>query len=507
MRRIEMEKAKEILRLYHQNGLRQREIAGATGCALGTVSNVLAKAKDAGISYPTKLTAKELGSLLYPPIVRGDGQVKPEPDLVYIHQEMQKKGITLTLLWEEYKTEHPDGLMLTQFCERYREFRKQNKVYMRKNYKAGERLMIDWAGQTMHYTDSKGKEVPAYIFVATLPSSAYMYVEPFRDMGSKAWTDGHVHALGYFGGTPQIWVPDNTKTAIVKAEYYDPKLNRAYHDMAHHYGAAVVPARSRRPTDKAPVETGVQIAERRIIAKLRNRQFLSFEELRLAVQAELEIVNTKPFQKLDISRRELFLETEQKLLIPLPKTKYEYADFKTAKVAFDYHVQFDQYYYSVPYSYAGKQVEIRATSRMIEIFWGGDRIAVHQRNYEKYTRYSTDPQHMPKKHRIVSEWSPERFISWAAKTGENTKQYIEALLESREHPEQAFKTCAGILRLGDTISKDQMETACRDALHKNIFTYKYFAVMLKNMNACKQEPIVHNNLRGSGYYGGGTHVR
>lgn len=507
MRRIEMEKAKEILRLHYHNGLSQREIAGATGCSVGTVCNVLSNAKASGIGYPSEVSSKELGSLLYPPRATVMGKPKPEPDLGYLHREMQKKGMTLTLLWEEYKTAYPDGLMFTQFCQRYREFRKQNDVYLRKIYKAGERMLVDWAGMTMHYIDSKGDKKEVYLFVADLPASSYLYVAPFRDMGEKSWIDGHIQAFEYYGGAPRIIVPDNTKTAVTKARYYDPELNQSYREMATHYGSAVIPARSRKPKDKAPVETSVQIAERRIIAKLRNREFFSYEELCLAVRAELEIVNTKPFQKLNTNRRALFLEIEQKELQDLPRGKYEYAEWKQAKVAFDYHVQHDSHYYSIPYHYAGRQVRIRATARMIEVFCDGERIAAHVRSYDKYQRYVTQTQHMPEKHRVVMEWSPERFISWAKTIGEHAEQYIRQLLEQRDNPEQAYKTCAGILRLAKNVSTKQMESACEKAMKQRVYTYKYFEILLKNMNVKAQaRPISHNNVRGGGYYGGGSHA-
>jgi transposase len=492
-----MEKAKEILRLSG-SGMTLREVAGATGCSLGTVHMVLAKVKEAGVIDPLALSSKELGSLLYPPS-KGAGKAH-EPDLEYIHREMRKKGVTLTLLWEEYKQAHPAGLMLSQFCERYRKFRKQNEVYLRKSYKAGERMLVDWAGLTMQYTDKEGQPVKAYLFVAVLPASSYLYAEPFGDMGQESWTMAHVNAFEYYGGAPRLLVPDNTKTAVVKAKYYDPWLNKAYHELALHYGAAIVPARSREPTDKAPVETGVQIVERRIIATLRHRQFFSLAELREAVRAELEAVNTRDFAKLPGNRRQVFLQTEKGELRPLPPNRYEYAQWKQAKAAFDYHVPFDSFFYSIPYGFAGKTVSIRATSRSIEVFSEGQRIAVHSRNYDTRRRYTTCFEHMPEKHRAVADWTPERFLSWAAKTGEKTRAYIAALMASREHPEQAFKTCAGILRLGETVPRETMEAACEQAALCNIFTYQYFNRLLKQTPLRDTPPIAHANLRGKAYY-------
>lgn len=507
MRRIDMDKSREILRLHHTLHLSQREIAEATGCSLGTVSNVLQRARNAGIGYPLKMTSKELGSLLYPPVLSAGSDQRTEPDLAYVHREMQRKGVTLTLLWEEYKAEHPDGLMFTQFCKRYRDFRKNNDVYMRRIYKAGDRVMVDWAGLTMHYQDPRGIKQTVYLFVADLPASSYLYVEPFRDTALGAWINGHVHAFEAFGGVPRIVVPDNAKTAVIKADYYDPKLNKTYREMASHYGAAIIPARSGKPRDKAPVETGVQIVERRIIAKLRNRQFLSFDELYEAVEQELDIVNTKPFQKLPSNRLDTFLETEKAQLQPLPETRFEFAEWKTVKVAFDYHVPFKEHYYSIPHTYAGKKVELRATARTIEVFCDHERIAVHARCYEKKRRFITCGEHMPEKHRAVADWTPERFESWARKTGPETAAYIRFLMEHREHPEQAFKTCAGILRIAEDIPASRMEAVCKRAIECDVYSYKYFTMLLKNMTPTpKRQPIHHENLRGSSYYGGEDHA-
>lgn len=510
MRKIDMEKAKEILRLHQVMGLSQREIAESIGCSLGTVSNVLQKAREAGIEFPNQLSSKELGSLLYPPTKATDGAKTPEPDLAYIHKEMQRKGVTLYLLWEEYKTEHPDGLMYTQFCERYRSFRKQNDVYMRRIYKAGERVMVDWAGLTMSYSDLNGNSHEVYIFVADLPASSYLYVEPFRDVKMGSWIDGHVHAFEYYGGVTPIIVPDNCKTAVTTPGLYDPKLNKTYHEMASFYGSAIIPARSRKPQDKAPVETGVQIAERRIIAKLRNQQYLSFEELREAVFSELEVVNTAPFQKLPSNRRDTFLEMEKKTLQSLPSGRFEYAEWSTMKVAFDYHVQYKEHYYSVPYTYAGKQIEIRSTASSIEIFFEHERIAVHPRSYDKTLRYITNPDHMPEKHRAVADWSKERFESWAEKIGPETASFIRYVMEQRDHPEQAFRTCAGILRLGDTLLPAKMEEVCHEAEKRHVYSFKYFSILMKQLT--DKDPQTESkverkqNVRGRSYYGGGNNA-
>jgi transposase len=504
MRRTDVEKTKEILRLHDELGLSQREIAAATGCSLGTVSGVLSKAKAAGVRWPVEMTAKQLGSVLYPP-QEGAGEEKhTEPDLELIHREMQRKGVTLTLLWEEYKTDNPDGLMYTQFCQRYRDFRKQNDVYMRKQYKAGERLEVDWAGMTLEY----GNGLKAYFFVAVLPASACLYVEPFRDMENRSWITAHVNAFTYFGGAPRILVPDNCKTAVQKASYYDPVINRTYGEMARHYNMAVIPARPHKPKDKPYAENGVQIAERRIIAKLRNRRFLTFEELRQAAIEALDELNRKPFQKLPGSRFTLFRELEKDVLRPLPASHFEYAEWRIVRAGMDYHVEFDGRYYSVPYQYAGRQLGLRATINSIEILFEHERIASHIRSYTKPMRYTTDEAHMPERHRAMADWTPERFLSWANKFGPATEEYICWLMEQREIPEQAFKTCAGILRLGKDLAAGRMETVCVQAKAQNIFSYKYFKMLLQNLQRqpAPAKPIQHKNLRGSGYYGGEAHA-
>ena len=493
-----MEKAKEILRLSLQMGLSQRDVARATECSLGMVNRVLARVKDSGIKDPFGMPAKELGSIIYPPAKEKN---KVEPDFRYIDKEMKKKGVTLGILWEEYKIAQPDGWMYTQFCTKYREYRRKNSVYMRKIYKTGERMLVDWAGLSMKYKEA-GTQKCAYIFVAVLPASSYVYACPFCDMKLENWIAGHIGAFEYFGGVPLLLVPDNIKTAVVKANRYEPHLNKTYKEMADYYGCAIVPARPYAATDKAPVETAVQIVERRIIAKLRHSQFLSFDELSEAFRTELQELNEEPFQKLPGSRKSVFFSLEKHELQKLPDNRYEYAQFKEAKVGFDYHVALDKaHFYSVPYHYAGKTVLIRWNVRTVEVLCEGERIACHMRSREN--RYTTDPAHMPESHRAVADWSPGRFISWAAKTGELTKKYIQTLLERKKHPEQAYRTCAGILRLASTVSPELMEISCSQAMEGNIYSYSYFSGLLERLKL--EKPVVHENLRGKNYYQEGGH--
>ena len=497
-----MEKAKEILQLFLIKGLSQRDTASATGCSLGMVSTVLKRVKESGVEEPLRLSPKELGLIIYPSV---NDKVKKEPDYAYIDRELKKKGVTLTILWEEYKIQNPNGYMYTQFCDKYKAYRKMNSVYMRRVYKAGERMMVDWAGHTMKYLVD-GKEKKAYVFVAVLPASSFMYVLPLADMKMPSWIEGHVKAFEYFGGVPHLLIPDNTKTAVKKASRYEAALNKTYQEMARYYGTAIIPTRPYSPTDKAPVETAVQIVERRIIAKLRHTRFLSLDELREAVAEHLEILNKQPFQKLDGNRLSVFLETECDKLMKLQQSRYEIAKFKQVKAGIDYHVALDKnHYYSIPYQYAGKIMQIRSTSRTVEVFFDGERIACHIRSLNDKTHYTTEPSHMPEKHRAVADWSSERFLSWAGKTGVKTKEYIAWLMSIKDHPEQSFRTCAGILRLASTVTSSQMEDACSYALTHNVYSYTYFSKLLQGRK--KQEPIIHGNLRGKDYYKGDSHVK
>jgi len=377
-------------------------------------------------------------------------------------------------------------------------------VYMRKIYKAGERMLVDWAGLPMKYFDPSSRcEKKAFVFVAVLPASSYLYAQPLDDMKMPNWIEGHIRAFEYFGGVPQILVPDNTKTAVTKASRYEAVLNRTYQEMAEYYGAVIVPTRPYSASDKAPVETSVQIVERRIIAKLRHTQFLSLEELREAVYAEVQILNEQPFQKQPGSRRSIFIETEQHELMKLPERRYEYAQFKQVKIGFDYHVAVENtHYYSVPYQFAGKEALIRITSHTIEVFCESERIACHVRETNPRRRYITSHSHMPKNHKAVSDWSPERFLSWAAKTGIKTKEYIAWLLERQDHPEQAYRTCAGILRIGSTVFPQTMEEVCAYALAQNIYSCTYFAKLLETRKTKSAQPVIHENLRGKDYYQG-----
>lgn len=506
-----MLKAREILRLKYEIGLSLREIGQACNCGKSSVSEILGRAEKAGITWPIELGDKQLMSALYPPIESKSFHL--EPDMDYVFSEMKKKSVTLMLLWEEYKQKYPTGIMYTQFCDRYRNFKKNNKISMHKEHKAGEEVEVDWAGDTMSYVEPGTGEIKiAYLFVAVLPASAYPFVYAYGDMKTPNWIDAHVRTFEYFGGVPKVTIPDNTKTAVIKADRVDPVLNKSYNEMARHYRTTLVPARAGKPKDKAADENMVGLVSRRIIAALRNRQFFSLYEINQAISDELMKLINKPFQKRQGNRQTAFEKIDKPCLQPLPTTKYEYSEWKESKVQFNYHIEYDRFFYSVHYSYVNRPCSVRATTRMVEVYIGIERIAAYPRNYNSLKRYITLPEHMPEEHKAVSGWSSERFMSWAEKIGPHTRELIKRVLESREYPTQTYRACMGIMRFGKSYSAEMMERVSREALDKNTYSFKYFSILLKQTvthvsKADAEKIIPHDNVRGSSAYaGGGIHA-
>jgi len=500
-------KAREILRLKHELGLSLREIGNSCSCGKTTVMDVLKRAKDAGITWPIELSDKQLMSLLYPPAE--NKKTAPEPDMEYVFYEMKKKGVTLMLLWEEYKEEHHDGIMYTQFCDRYRIFKNNNKITMHIEHKAGEAMQVDWAGQVMSYVEpATGETKPAYIFVAVLPASAYPFVYAYGDTGLSSWIDAHVRSYEYYGGVPKVTIPDNTKTAVITPDLVAPVMNKSYIEMARYYGTTIVPARPYKPKDKAADENMVGNVSRRIIAPLRNEQFFSIYEINQSIEQGLVKLVNRPFQKMEGNRLTAFEKIDKPLLQPLPKGKYEYAVWKEAKVQFNYHVEYEGYFYSVHYAHVGLKCSVRVTSRAIEIYIDSQRVATHKKNINQYNRYTTLPEHMPEKHKAVSGWSNERFLSWAEKIGPNTKELLKCILESREYAVQTYRSCMGIMRLSNDYANEVMENASQEALDKKACSYKYFSIILKQVGAKSEETqpeiiVKHENIRGSNAYTGG----
>ncbi len=489
-------------------------VNSSCNCGKSTVSEVLERAVKAGIAWPVEMNDKQLLSLLYPPAIIESKKQVPEPDMEQVFHEMKKKGVTLMLLWEEYKSVNPDGIMYTQFCDRYRKFKQENQLFMHKEHKAGEEVEVDWAGLTLSYIDvSTGEEVEVYIFVAVLPASGYPFVYAYDNMQLPNWIDAHVRMFEYYQGVPRIIIPDNTRTAVVSTDLFEPVINRSYYEMARHYRITVLPARVKKPRDKGADENMVGNVTRRILAPLRHCQFFSLHEINQAIAEQLQKFIHRPFKKREGNRKSAFLAIDKPVLQRLPSTRYEYAEWTEAKVQFNYHVEHDKkYFYSVHYSYVGQSCSVRATAKTIEIFIGNERIAAHKRNYNPYKCYTTLPEHMPENHKAVSGWSSERFIEWAEKVGPMTTRFIKSLLESREYPVQTYRVCMGIMRLAKNHSHELMESASQEALEKDLCSFKYFSIILKKqfgkMVEGKQEkPIAHDNIRGSSaFQGGGLHA-
>jgi transposase len=508
--RLSMRKISEVLRLKWECGLSQRAIARSCCIAHSTVSEYLKRAEAAGLKWPIpkELNEDEICHMLYqeskPEISRGQ---RPMPDWEAIHRELQKRNVTLTLLWTEYREQHPDGYGHSQFCEYYRRWAKKLNPPMRLVHKAGEKLYVDYAGDTIGITDPETGEVSqAQIFVAVLGASSYSYAEAQSSQAMPNWIGGHVRAFAFIGGLPQIVVPDNLKQGVNKTDLYEPDLNPTYQEMAEYYALAVIPARPNRPRDKAKVEVGVQVVERWILARLRNRTFFSLAELNRAILKLLEELNDRPMEHLEKSRRTLFEELDQIALRPLPERPYEYATWKNARVNIDYHVEFEKHFYSVPYRLIHEEVRIRASEHLLEIFHSSSPqpVAIHSRSRIP-GRYSTLSAHMPEKHQHAAEWTEERLLHWAEEIGPTTAQLIGRILTSRQHPQQAFRSCLGILRLSSQYSQPQMESACQMALQAKLLNYKGLRALLETLPPSTAEDLfsslpTHENIRGGSYY-------
>jgi transposase len=512
MRSTSMIKIREILRLKSL-GIGIRATAESCNCSRNTVRDVLRTAEIQGITWPLpgEMDDLNLASLIYP---SAEGLVnrKPEPDYEYIHNELKYPHANLRLLWTEYRRQQPDGLAYSQFCNRYGEWAAKTKAVMHIDHKPGEEMFVDWAGAKMKVIDRETGEIKeACIFVSTIGASAYPYVEAFPSEGLENWITAHVHALKYYGGVPRLLVPDNLKTGVKKSCNYDPELNKTYLELSEHYGCAIVPARSRKPKDKAPVEGTVGNISTWIIAALRHQKFFSFNELNLAIREKLGEYSETPFQKKDGSRRSAFVEIDMHALRPLPSKHYEMATWKLATVSFNYHIEVDKMYYSVLYTYIQKKVDVKITTFAIEIYSNNVRICTHQRLQGKAGQYSTNPEHMPPNHREYVSWDSDRFLAWACKIGDNTRELIQKVLASKKIEQQSYKSCFGLLKLADRYTTFRLENACQKALALRSPSYTTVNNILKNgMDKVTKEPTVKNNIitinsnvRGAGYYAEG----
>lgn len=506
-----MRKIREVLRLKFEHHFSVRRIAKSCHISRSTASDYLARFAITKLPWPlpTDMDESTLEQRLFPTLPVGVQRHLTMPDWSKIHIELRRPGVTLMLLWQEYKANYPEGFQYSWFSEQYREWRQCLDASMRQTHIAGEKLFIDYAGQTMPVLNQHTGEIKqAQIFVATLGASGYSYAEATWSQALPDWTASHVRTFNFLGGVPELLVPDNLKSAVSTAHRYEPEKNPTYQDLAEHYQVAVLPARVRKPKDKSKVESTVQVVERWILARLRDRTFFSLQALNEAMSQLLEELNSKPFQKLNGSRLSIFETIDKPALKPLPQTPYQFAEWKEVRVHIDYHVEVDKHYYSVPYQLIKKQLSVRITSQTIECFYRGNRVSSHHRSSQQ-GRHSTHKEHRPEKHRQHAEWTPERLRQWASETGPETEAVVMRLMSGRKHPEQVYRSCLGILRLGKAYGKDRLESACRRALYVDACSYRSISSMLKNCldqqplpepESETQLPEDHENLRGSSYY-------
>lgn len=509
--RLTMRKIREILRLKWELKLSERVIARSCCISRSTVAEYVRRAEAGGLTWPLPedQSDSQLFELLYPRTQQLTPKAATLPDWDEIHLELRKKGVTLSLLWMEYLEKYPEGYGYSQFCQLYRNWAKKIKPTMRLDHKAGEKAFVDYTGPTVPVINATSGEIQeAEIFVMVLGASSYTYVEAHWHQDLPNWTGGHVRGYKFFGGVTEVVVPDNLRAAVSHPSHYDPEINPTYQEMAEHYGVAVVPARAFRPRDKSKAEVGVQNVERWILARLRNHRFFSLMELNKAIRELLEDFNNRKMEHLGKSRRELFELIDKPALKPLPATPYEFALWKKARMGIDYHVEYDGHFYSVPSHLYPAEIMTRATEKTVEIFLNGDQVALHPRSHVK-GGHTTLKEHMPSNHRFYSEWSPERFLHWAEKNGPNTAKIVQTELESRKHPEQAFRACLGIMGFAKTYTPARLESACHYALANEIQGYKGVKNILVNQidrlasqDDMSQTSLLtsHTNIRGKDYY-------
>jgi len=505
-----MRKIRDVLRLTHGLGLSRRLVGEATGIGKTAVGDYVRRAAVAGLSWPIadEIDDAELERRLFPPADAASSTAGTEPDWSHIHAELKRRGVTLALLWQEYRAEHARGYAYSWFCERYGDWRKSVTPTMRQTHLVGEKLFVDWAGDTLPVFDpATGEEHGAHIFVAALGASNYTYAEARWSEMLPDWIGAHVNALAAIGGVPKALVPDNLKAGVTRPSRYEPGINRTYQDLADHYGCVVLPTRVMKPRDKAKVEVAVQIVERFVLAKLRNRRFFSLAELNAAIRECVAAINAKVMRRIGKSRRELLETLDRPALAALPDAAYSYAEWKRARVAPDYHIEIAGHYYSVPSKLIREIVEARITSATVEIFHKGARVASHAFSAVR-NRHSTTIEHMPSAHRRYAEWTPARMMSEAAKVGPATVALFEAIMKAKPHPEQGFRSCLGIVGLTRSYGATRLEAASRRGNDIGATSYGSIASILKHGldNAFATEPtpdappIRHGNIRGSGYY-------
>jgi transposase len=508
--RLSMRRIRQVLQLHFGARASARVIAHEVGVGRSTVQDYVARAAGAKLGWPlpADVTDAALEQLLFPaPTATPGVRRHPEPDWAALVREMKRCGVSLMILWEEYHGAHPQGYGYSRFCELYRAFERRLSPTMRQTHLAGQKAFVDYSGKKIPITDRLTGEIRmAEIFVGVLGASNLTYAEATWTQTLPDWIGAHVRMFRFYGAAPRLLVPDNLKSGIHKASFYDPEANRTYGAMAAHYGVGVLPARPRKPRDKAPVEAGVRVAQYYLLGRLRNVIFFSLAECNAAITAAMTTMNARVMRRLGVSRRQLFDAVERPAMQVLPEQDYEYAEWHLARVGIDYHVEVAGFFYSVPHALIREQVDTRATARTIEVFHRGKRVAAHARRYGG-PRHGTDPDHMPSAHRRYAEWTPDRFARQARDIGPNTEALILSVLARRPHPEQGFRTCIGVLRLFRGLAADRAEAVSARAIEVGVLSYDSVASILRHRldrsaspQAADGTPLLHENIRGSGYF-------
>ena len=504
-----MRKIREVLRLTHDLRLSAREVRAATGVGKTAVADYVARARAIGVTWPVppEIDDAELERCLFVPPAFRDAPVRPVPDWARVHEELKRRGVTLLLPWEEHRADCPDGHCYSQFCVLYREWRRKLAPVMRQTHLAGDKLFVDWAGDTVPVVDAVSSTMrPAHLFVAVLGASSYTFAIACWSETLPDWIGAHAAALNFLGGVPKAVVPDNLKAGITTPSRYEPGVNRTYQTFADHYGFVVLAARPYKPRDKAKVETAVGIVERYILGRLRNRRYLSLDDLNAAVAECVARVNAKIMRHAGKSRAELFGALDAPVLAALPPAQFEYAEWKRATVAPDYHIEVDDHFYSVPWTLLRETVDVRVTTAMIEVLHKGIRVAVHVRANDKGAA-TTLAEHRSPAHKAHAEWTPARIAEEATGIGPETALLVAAIMGAKRHPEQALRTCLGIIRLTKSYGPARVEAAARRG---NVIGSKTLAsirsILEKNLDGIapagtpEPAPILHQNIRGRGYY-------
>lgn len=503
-----MRKIVDVLRL-DAAGLSGRRISASLGIGRSCVGDYLDRAKAAGLSWPLPdgIDETALERRLFPQVSL-KGRQFAQPDWAVVHSELKRPGVTLSLLWEEYRGRHPDGYGYSAFCEHYGVWSARLSPVMRQRHTAGERMFVDYSGARMALTDpATGVALPVEIFIAVLGASNYTYAEASWSQNLADWIASHTRAFTAFGAVSALIVSDNLKSGVIRACFYEPEINRSYADMAAHYGAAILPARPYKPRDKAKVEAAVLLVQRWIIARLRNRRFFTLEELNAAIAEEVARLNARVSRHLGASRRQIFEAIERPAMSALPSTPYVHADWRRTSAGPDYHVRLEEHHYSIPYELIRQQLWARLTASTVEIFRSGKRVACHRRAAPGDTGYTTLREHMPASHRRHAEVTPQALRDRASQVGAATALLVDAILRERPHPEQGFRSCLGILRLERSHGRERLEAACDRALKINARTLSSVNSILQNRldgrlpdSPPEAPPITHANIRGPRFF-------